>query len=198
MAGTNGGMPTGLGDKASSGGKGYGRGSGGGISWSLGSTPAGDGGETYCFSVGRVHTRNSDEVANQLHQRDMVELPFMVVQSKGRFINESEGGVPNGLWNNNDRNQSGSRDSGASAFRGGRIQPAGNPFLGNGGNLDQGLMPQSHQVGMAMGSSTQAAMSTVMAMASISGNNDLGRQSASFLSQGELRGPDVIGRVWSV
>ncbi|KAJ4960770.1 hypothetical protein NE237_020680 [Protea cynaroides] len=112
----------------------------------------------------------------------MVELPFMVAPSEGRFINESEGGVPNGSWNNNDRSQSGFRDSGASVFRGGRVQP-GNPFMGNGGNLDQGLMPQNHQVGMAMGSSTQAAMSMVMAMASSSGNNDPGRRSASFLSQ---------------
>ncbi|KAJ4962560.1 hypothetical protein NE237_022499 [Protea cynaroides] len=55
--------------------------------------------------------------------------------------------------------------------------------MGNGGNLDQGLMPQSHQVGMAMGSSTQAAMSTVMAVALSSGNNDPSRRSASFLSQ---------------
>ncbi|KAJ4952644.1 hypothetical protein NE237_029476 [Protea cynaroides] len=121
MAGTDGRMPSGLGDKASGCGKGY----GGGISWSMGSTPAGD------------------------------------------------GGVPNGSWNNNDRSQSGSRDSGASAFRGGKVQ-SGNPFLGNGGNLDQGPMPQSHQVGMAMGSSTQAAMSTVTAVASSSGNNHPG------------------------
>ncbi|KAJ4971362.1 hypothetical protein NE237_004461 [Protea cynaroides] len=163
MAGTGGGMPSGLGDKASGGGKGYCRGSGGGISWSLGSTPASDGGETYCFPAGRVHTRNSDEVADQLHQLDMVGLPFMVAQSEGRFINEFEGGVPNGSWNNNDRSQYGSRDSGVSASRGGRVQP-GNPFLGNGDNLDQGLMPQSHQVGMVTGSST-AAMSMVMAIA---------------------------------
>ncbi|KAJ4982000.1 hypothetical protein NE237_032837 [Protea cynaroides] len=173
MAGTGGGMPSGLGDKALGGGKGYGRGSGGGISWSLGLTPAGDGGDTYCFSTGRVHTRNSDDVANWLSQRDMVELPFVVAQFEGRFINEFGGGVPNGSWNDNDRCKSGSRDSGASAFRGGRVQP-GNPFLGNGGNLDQSLMPQSHQVGMAMGSYTQAVMLTVAAVASRSGNNDPG------------------------
>ncbi|KAJ4962218.1 hypothetical protein NE237_022157 [Protea cynaroides] len=166
------GIPLGLGDKASGGGKGYGRGSGGGISWSLGSTLAGNGGETYCFSAGRVHARNSDEVADRLHQRDMVGLPFMVAQSEGRFINQSKGSVPNGSWNNSDRSQSGSRDSGVSAFRGGRVQP-GNPFLGNGGNLDQGLMPQSHQVGMAIGSSAQAGMPTITTVASSSGNNDL-------------------------
>ncbi|KAJ4960853.1 hypothetical protein NE237_020763 [Protea cynaroides] len=190
MVCTGGGMPSDLGDKASGGEKGYVGALVGGISWSLDSTPAGNGRETYCFSTGRVHIRNSNEVAGWLHQRDMVGLPFMVAQSERIFINESKGGVPNDSWNNNDRSQSDSRDSEASTFRGGRVQ-LGNPFLGNGGNFDQGLMPQSHQVGMAMGSSTQATMSTITVVASSSGNGDL----PLFSHRGGTGGTNVIGRV---